>query len=225
MDSVFKQQIKDMLDALPSKWADQLATILCQIKEDKESVDCNKVKECETVTSLSDFTVSGTTVSIKYTDENGTQVTRSFDAGTVVNGTLDDLDPNCLASAEEWNSLSYDQRIQLLIDAHCACCGLNVLLIPQDELIDYNNCIADPGTGGNLTFEFETSFDVDDVSLISDQSGGSIVFTAPRTIEYTLVADTPLQDLSTNPPIVQITVGEQLIYLPLEMINQFTQCE
>jgi hypothetical protein len=225
MDSAFRQQIKDMLDALPSKWADQLATILCQIKEDKESVDCNKVKECETVTSMSDFTVSGTTVSIKYTDENGTQVTRSFDAGAVVNGTLDDLDPNCLASPEEWNSLSYDQRIQLLIDAHCACCGFNVLLIPQDELIDYNDCVPDPGTGGDLTFEFETSFDVDDVTLVTDPYGGSIVFTAPRTIEYTLIPDVDLGDLSNSPPIVRITVDAQEIYLPLQMINEFTQCE
>jgi hypothetical protein len=123
MDSTFKQQLLELLNALPSKWADQLADVLCQIKEDKESVDCEKVKGCETVTSLSDFTVSGTTVSIKYTNENGVQVTRSFDAGVVVNGSLDDLDPNCLATPEEWNSLSYDERIQLLIDAHCACCS------------------------------------------------------------------------------------------------------
>lgn len=221
----FKQQIQDLLSALPSKWSEQLATILCQIREDRESVDCNKVKECETVTTLSDFTVAGTIVSIKYTDENGTQVTRSFDAGTVVNGTLDELDPNCLASPEEWNALSYDQRIQLLIDAHCACCGFNVLLTPVDALLDYNDCIADPGTGGNLTFEFITNFEVDDVILFTDPHGGSILFTAPDTIEYTLVPDTPLNDLSTNPPIVQITIGEQVVYLPLLMINQFTQCE
>lgn len=122
MDSEFKQQIEEMLDALPSKWRDQLATILCQIKEDKESVDCNKVKECETLTSLSNFTVSGTTVSIKYTNENGVQVTRSFDIGTALNSTLDDLDPNCLATPEDWNTLSYTERIQLLIDSHCDCC-------------------------------------------------------------------------------------------------------
>jgi hypothetical protein len=221
----FKQQILQYLDKLPQKWAEQLADILCQINQDRDDVNCQTVKDCETVTSLSDFTVSGTTVSIKYTDENGVQITRSFDAGAVVNGSLDDLDPNCLASPEEWNSLSYDERIQLLIDAHCACCGFNLQLIPQDTLIDYNDCIADPGTGGNLTFEFETNFDVDDVELVTDPYGGSIVFTAPRTIEYTLVPDTPLDDLSTSPPIVRVTVDAQQIYLPLLMINQFTQCE
>jgi len=225
MDSAFKQQIEEMLSAIPSKWREQLATILCQIKEDKESVDCNKVKECETVTSMSDFTVSGTTISIKYTDENGVQVTRSVDIESALNGTLDDLQPNCLASPSEWNALSYNERIQLIIDAHCACCGFNILVIPVDELIDYNDCIADPGTGGDLTFEFETSFDVDDVELAADVHGGSLVFTAPRTIEYTLVPDTPLEDLYTTPPIVRITVGDQEIYLPLQMINQFTQCE
>jgi hypothetical protein len=222
---ILKEQILQYLDALPQKWAEQIAELLCQIDEDRDDVDCQTVKDCETVTSLSDFTVSGTTVSIKYTDENGTQVTRSFDAGAIVNGTLDDLDPNCLASAEEWNSLSYDERIQLLIDAHCACCGFNVQLIPTDTLLDYNDCIADPGTGGNLVFNFTTNFDVDDVELITDPHGGSLVFTAPDSIEYTLVADTPLADLSSSPPIVAITVDSQLIYLPLQMINQFTQCE
>lgn len=221
----FKQQIEEALSALPSKWAEQLATILCQIKEDTGSVDCNKVKECETLTSLSDFTVSGTTVSIKYTDEDGTQVTRSFDAGAIVNGTLDDLDPNCLASPEEWNSLSYDERIQLLIDAHCMCCGFNIQLIAEDELIDYNDCIADPGTGGNLEFEFSTNFEVDNVVLITDPYGGSILFTPPSTIVYTLVPDVPLGDLFNSPPIIRVTIDDQEIYLPLQMINQFHICE
>lgn len=225
MASEFKQQIEEALSALPSKWAEQLADILCQVREERESVDCNDVKECETVTSLSDFTVNGTTVSIKYTNEAGVQVTRSFDAGAIVNGTLDELNPNCLASPSEWNALSYDERIQLLIDAHCACCGFNIQLIPEDELIDYNDCVPDPGTGGNLTFEFTTNFEVDNVTLYTDPHGGSILFTAPNTIEYTLVPDVPLGDISSNPPIVEIAVGDQLIYLPLLMINQFTQCE
>lgn len=123
MDAAFKQQIEEYLSALPSKWVEQLTTLLCEIKEDRESVDCAKVKQCETVTSLSDFTLSGTTASIKYTNEAGVQVTRSVDVGTLLNGTLDDLDPNCLTTADAWNGMSYVERIQTLIDSHCDCCA------------------------------------------------------------------------------------------------------
>lgn len=118
----FKQQIEQYLSALPSKWAEQLTTLLCEIKEERDSVDCAEVKQCETLTSLSDFTVSGSNVSIKYTGENGIQVTRTFDMSSALNGTLDDLDPNCLATPEQWNSMSYIERIQALIDSHCDCC-------------------------------------------------------------------------------------------------------
>lgn len=119
----FKEQIEQALSSLPSKWRDQLTTLLCQIKEEKEEVDCNKVKSCETLTTLSDFTVNGSTVSIKYTDENGLLVTRSLDISALLNSTLDDLDPNCLATPTEWNDLSYKERVQLLIDSHCECCS------------------------------------------------------------------------------------------------------
>lgn len=123
MDAEFKQKIEEYLSALPSKWVEQLTILLCEIKEDTESVDCAKVKQCETLTSLSDFTLSGTEASIKYTNEAGVQVTRTVDVGTLLNGTLDDLDPNCLASSEAWNSMSYTERIQALIDSHCDCCS------------------------------------------------------------------------------------------------------
>lgn len=120
----FKEQIEQALASLPSKWRDQLVTLLCQIKEGQEDVDCNKVKECETLTVLSDFEQDGTEISIKYTDEHGVQVTRTFDVSSLINSTLDDLDPSCLATPTEWNTMTYTERLQALIDAHCTCCDL-----------------------------------------------------------------------------------------------------
>ncbi len=119
----FKEQIEQYLSSLPSKWRDQLVAILCKLKEEQSTVDCNTVKDCETLTVLSDFEQDGTTISIKYTDEHGIQVTRSFDVGNLINSTLDELDPNCLATPTEWNTMTYAERLQALIDSHCACCG------------------------------------------------------------------------------------------------------
>ncbi len=119
----FKEQIETYLSSLPEKWKNDLVQILCLIKEQKQEPDCATVKSCETVTTLSDFTVNGTIVSIQYKNEQGVTVTRSFDATQIVNNTLNDLDPNCLATEEQWASLTFAERIQLLIDSHCNCCG------------------------------------------------------------------------------------------------------
>lgn len=118
----FKQQIESYLDVLPSEWKDKLTTILCEINEGA-SLDCEKVKECETVTSLSEFSTLGSVISIDYTDEHGVTYTRSVDIGTVLNDQIENLDPNCLTDDTTWASLTYPERIQLLIDKHCDCCS------------------------------------------------------------------------------------------------------
>lgn len=117
-----EQQICEYLKDLPSEWRDKLTGILVQIKNDRESIDCQQVKDCETLTSLSDFTLNGTEVSIKYKDENEVTVTRTFDTSELMNNILDDIDPACLAEQTEWDNLSFVGRFQLLIDAQCGCC-------------------------------------------------------------------------------------------------------
>lgn len=117
-----KQKLEEILKDIPSGWRDNLVDILCQIKENKNP-DCDKVKECETLTSLSDFSVSGNTISIVYKDEQGISVTRQFSIETILNQTLEGLDPLCLTDLETWQSLSYKDRIQLLIESHCDCCS------------------------------------------------------------------------------------------------------
>lgn len=112
-----------MLSALPSKWSEQIASVLCQYITDRQEVSCDKVHECETVTTLSDFTVNGSEVSIVYKDEKGVQYTRSFDLGTVVNNSLSDIDPKCISTEEEWLNMSFSEKIEAIISSHCDCCG------------------------------------------------------------------------------------------------------
>lgn len=118
----FQEQIESYLSALPSEWKDQVVQVLMLIKNEKEKPDCDTVKQCETVTSLSPFTVEGTVVSITYTDEEGVETTRSFDTKQILNNVLNELSPACLTSEEEWGTLELDEKFQLLIDSHCECC-------------------------------------------------------------------------------------------------------
>lgn len=140
----FKEQIEKYLSSLPTKWKDELVQILCLIKEEKQEPDCNTVKECETVTTLSNFTINGTVVSIQYKNEAGVTVTRSFDAAQIVNETLDDIVPNCLTSEETWESLTLAERLQLLIDSHCNCCGDTITVDYNSTAIDGCSAFTDP---------------------------------------------------------------------------------
>lgn len=117
------EKICDYLKDLPSKWKDQLAEVLCEIKANKQQPSCDQVKDCETLTILSPFSISGTVVSIRYKDERGIEVTRSFDTRDIINNILNELDPNCLASESEWLNLSAEEKLQLLVDSHCECCS------------------------------------------------------------------------------------------------------
>lgn len=62
---------KAALSDIPSKWAEQIANLLCQLDSDKYSgISCDKVQECETLTAITDFSLNGNTVSLSYRDEN-----------------------------------------------------------------------------------------------------------------------------------------------------------
>lgn len=117
------EKIKEALSVLPSEWSDKLYTLLCSILEDKSKPSCEDVRDCETVTSLSQFNVDGTQVSITYTDENSVSVTRSFDVEQILNSQLENIDPSCLTDSTSWQNLSYPEKIQLIITEHCDCCS------------------------------------------------------------------------------------------------------
>ena len=119
----FQEQIQQYLQPLPSAWRDKITDALVAFKASIEQPTCADFKECETLTSLSPFFISGDTISIAYTDEIGVTVTRSVSLGQVLNNTLDDLDPNCLTDTTTWASMSYTERLQSLINAQCDCCS------------------------------------------------------------------------------------------------------
>lgn len=75
---------------IPSEWRKQIATLMCKVTNDKYTLTCPDVKACETLTSLSPFTVDGSEVSIQYKDEKGITVVRSFDINDAITGGFED---------------------------------------------------------------------------------------------------------------------------------------
>ena len=106
---------------VPSKWREQIVKSVCTALKDKYSLDCDDVKDCETLTSLSAFTQSDGEVCITFKDENGVSYERCFDISEAMNTVLDDVDPNCITDAETWASMSYTERIQSIVDFACNC--------------------------------------------------------------------------------------------------------
>src|SRR5688572_21514820 len=115
------REIEKQLESLPKQWRLEIAKFVCSYLEEN-NIDCEDVINCQTVTSLSEFTVSGTNVCISYTDENLVTVNRCFDFEDVLNSTLDEVDPQCLMTQAQWNVLSYTQRWQAMVTKVCEEC-------------------------------------------------------------------------------------------------------
>lgn len=118
-----KCDLEEILKDLPAKWRDAIIKILLKIQDDIQSVDCDTVRSCETLTTLSEFTQEGSEICITYTDEHGVSVERCFDLETTINNELDGIDPGCVVSQEDWDQMTYTQRFQALIDGFCNCCS------------------------------------------------------------------------------------------------------
>lgn len=109
--------IEKYLCDLPSEWRKQITKVICEFINPAVPLNCADVKKCETLTYLSAFTVSGSEVCIDYKDENGVTVHRCFDMAEV--GL--DLDPKCIMSQEDWDLLTWREKIQAIIDYACTC--------------------------------------------------------------------------------------------------------
>lgn len=112
-----EEVIQGYLCDLPSEWRSQIAAVICKFLNHSTSVSCSDVKKCETLTSLSAFSINGSQVCIDYTDENGVVNHRCFDMTQV--GL--NLNPKCIMSQQAWDALTWEQQIQAIIDYRCTC--------------------------------------------------------------------------------------------------------
>src|SRR5258705_7125651 len=117
-----KEDLSAYLCDIPIEWKDGIVKSLCYIMSDdcEESI-CNSVKDCETTTYLSPFTVNNNEVSISYKSEKNIKI-RSIDIISLINAALINVNPQCLTSQQAWNLMSYREKLQLLITAMGVCC-------------------------------------------------------------------------------------------------------
>lgn len=124
-----KEQVLEGLSSLPSGWREQIAAAICDSVLGNISSDCETVQNCidqvYSSTELSEFEIDGTEVCIIYTDIHGVSVERCFDFSEIINNSLENLDPKCLTTPLDWNSISYREKWQLLIDRVCQDCEGN----------------------------------------------------------------------------------------------------
>lgn len=112
-DQILEKYLCDM----PEEWRIPIITSIC---ESLTRADCEDVSKCETLTSLSAFSRTSDTVSFSFSDETGEIFTRSFEIPKTQ--TLSAVLPYCLASQEDWDNMTFLERLEALIDIRCACC-------------------------------------------------------------------------------------------------------
>lgn len=102
---------------IPAEWRKPIVNALCFTLSSFPELTCKMVKNCETLTSLSPFTLNGNILSITYKDEKGINNVRTVDIEAAINGIMDDIDTSCLPSDDDLFDV-----IQGIIETQCDCC-------------------------------------------------------------------------------------------------------
>lgn len=118
------KQIISELKALPPSWAEKLACNICNLVNTTDEcnivdTDCTDIRNCQTVTSLSNFEISGNNICISFKDENEVVVKRCFTFSQLNNG-INNTDGTCLNPL--WGTLYETEKWQAIIDNTCECC-------------------------------------------------------------------------------------------------------
>lgn len=119
------KKVMDELSALPPKWAEKLACNICGMVDtddecDTSAPDCEDIRDCQTITSLTDFEVIGNVICISFTDEHGVVVKRCFEASQFTD-EINETDGTCITPL--WGILSATEKWQAIIDKVCNCCN------------------------------------------------------------------------------------------------------
>lgn len=138
-------EVLGYLKDIPKDFRIAIAKAICKVKDESTGVQCSDVKNCETTTHLSPFTVNGTQVSVTYTNEDDVNETRSFNTGDLITSYFNALNPKCLDTQSHWDTLTPIQKLQLIIDGQCLCCNpplcpvINNFIVTSGFSFDWDN--------------------------------------------------------------------------------------
>lgn len=114
------QDLDAMLCDIPNEWREGIVKALC-LTFQNNAITCVGIRDCQTLTSLSAFTIKGTEVSISYINEKGTVKLSTFDLEEAVNSPLD-IEENCIITSPSVEDAPLIEQLQVLISAFCECC-------------------------------------------------------------------------------------------------------
>lgn len=193
--------VENYLSLLPSKWRKKIAEVVCKyIICTKESVNCEDFKECESITTLSEFSSTGTEVCISYTDEQGVTVERCFDFKDIINASFGGLDQGCLATDEEWANMSYVEKMQLIVDTACQeCTTTTTTTIPA------TTTTTTSGTTTTTTTEATTTTTTEATTTTTTEATTTTTTVPATTTTTTVLGTFFVQNLSTDGSIEDIT--------------------
>lgn len=106
---------------IPSVWRKSIVKAICMAIPSSDTLDCTDIKPCETITTFSEFRKSGSLISITFRDERNRAHILTMDLSIVLDSSLDDIDPMCLATEEEWAAMTNEERYERLINHSCNC--------------------------------------------------------------------------------------------------------
>lgn len=106
---------------IPNEWTKLLNDILCKLKGTDADI-CHLQKDCQTVTSLSDFVQDGSNVSIIFTDEKVLPYDRQLQLEIIINHLFDNVASECIMTKEDWLNATFGEKFQAVIDDVCTCC-------------------------------------------------------------------------------------------------------
>lgn len=77
--------IESKIGSFPETWRKELSLLLCEIINERVNIDCNIVKKCETITSISNLNLKeGSILEFSYFDETGKGNYRSIDLSEII---------------------------------------------------------------------------------------------------------------------------------------------
>jgi hypothetical protein len=111
------EKISKKLAILPPSMREGLVKTICDAFKDRD-LNCD---DCEIVKIISPFYIDQDGICVSFRDENNEYSTSCFGINDILTQLTMDVSPGCLMEQEEWNALSFPDRVQAIMNYRCTC--------------------------------------------------------------------------------------------------------
>ena len=113
-------ELNALLYDMPSLWREGIVKALCKYEQELQEVkDCEQLKNCQTVSQLFPWEITGENVCISYKNESGNIQKKCFNVLDLFGDSLDSINFGCEVDAQTWASYTFAEKIQKIIDVIC----------------------------------------------------------------------------------------------------------